>query len=131
LPDAITVQDSQGATLTFNGVTLGYYVSISPSWSVSSSHETTSKDSPILGRGTDARILRQYNVSSVEPGQIAVNFIGNSDLDWNSIGVTGYLKVSWPGGSISGDGFMTDIQGDISAGELVRWSLTFKFSGYN
>jgi hypothetical protein len=127
MPD---IQDSQGATLLFNGVELGTYVSMLPSWQTGNVHETTSAISPVLGRGTDARVLRQYNVSAMEPGQVQVRFLGNPTLSLNQIGVTGTLAIVWPGGYYSGAGFAIDLNGDIKAGELIQWTMTFQFSGY-
>ena len=127
MPD---VQNAQGATLTFNGVTLGTYISMSPSWAVGNVHETTSVDSQILGRGADARVLKQYNVSAMEPGSVVVKFLGNPELKLDQIGVTGRLAIVWPGGSYSGNGFATARDGDLAAGELIQWAMTFQFSGY-
>jgi hypothetical protein len=124
------IEDSQGATLLFNGVELGTYVSMSPSWQTGNVHEVTSKDSQVLGTGTDARVLRQYNVSAMEPGQVQVRFLGNPTLRLDQIGVTGTLAIIWAGGAYSGNGFAIDLAGDIKAGELIQWSMTFQFSGY-
>jgi hypothetical protein len=127
MPD---VQNSQGATLTFNGVTLGTYVSMSPSWAVGSVHEVTSLDSPVIGKATDSRVLKQYSASTMEPGSVVVKFIGNPTLSFDQIGVTGRLAISWSGGSYSGNGFATSLDGDISSGELIQWSMSFQFNGY-
>jgi hypothetical protein len=127
MPD---IGDSQGATLLFNGSELGTYLGMSPRWSVGSVHETTSKDSPILGSGTGARVLKQYNVSTMEPGTVEVRFLGNPTLNLNQIGNTGTLSIVWPGGQYAGKGFATELSGEIAVGELIRWSMTFTFSGY-
>jgi len=124
------IEDSQTATLLFDGEELGVYVGMSPKWSVGSVHETTNKDSPILGSGTDARVLKQYNCTTMEPGMVEVRFIGNPNLTLQNIGKTGMLSISWTGGSYSGKGFAIDLQGDMASGELIRWSMTFQFSGY-
>ena len=124
------IEDSQTATLLFDGEELGVYVGMSPKWSVGSVHETTNKDSPILGIGTDARVLKQYNCTTMEPGMVEMRFIGNPNLTLQNIGKTGMLAISWPGGSYSGKGFAIDLQGDMASGELIRWSMTFQFSGY-
>jgi len=127
MPD---IQDSQGAKLLFNNEELGTYVSMSPSWQTGNVHETTSANSIVLGRDADARVLRQYNVSALEPGQVQVRFIGNPSLTLNQIGLTGTLSISWAGGSYSGKGFAIELAGDIKAGELIQWTMTFQFSGY-
>jgi hypothetical protein len=103
---------------------------MSPSWQTGNVHETTSVNSPVLGRGTDSRVLRQYNVSAMEPGQVQVRFLGNPTLDLDKIGISGDLSIEWPGGSYSGAGFAIDLAGDIKAGELIQWTMTFQFSGY-
>jgi hypothetical protein len=124
------IADSQGASLLFNGVELGTYVSMNPSWQTGNVHETTNANSPVLGSGADSRVLRQYNVSAMEPGQVQVRFLGNPTLSLSQIGVTGTLAIVWSGGSYSGAGFAIDLNGDIKAGELIQWVMTFQFSGY-
>jgi len=127
MPD---IEYSQGATLTFDGVELGTYISMNPSWSASGVHETTSSDSPILGVGTKTRVLRQYNCSAVEPGQVVVKFLGNPALSFGNMGKEGLLAITWTGGSYSGYGFATALDGEIVSGEVIKWFMEFRFSGY-
>jgi hypothetical protein len=127
MPD---IQGSQGATLSFNGQQLGTYIGMSPRWSVGSVHETTNKNSPVLGSGADSRVLKQFAVSTMEPGTVEVRFLGNPTLNINQIGNAGTLSIVWEGGQYSGKGFATELSGEITAGDLIRWSMTFHFSGY-
>jgi hypothetical protein len=127
MPD---IEDCQGATLLFDGVELGTYISMSSSWSASGVHETTSKDSSVLGTGTNARVIRQYNCSSIEPGQVTVKFLGNASFKFLDTGIEGMLSISWPGGDYSGYGFVTQIDVDIVRGELVQLAMQFQFSGF-
>jgi hypothetical protein len=127
MPD---IGDSQGATLTFDGVELGTYISMSPSFSAGTVHETTNVTSPIYGSGANSRVQKQYNCTSVEPGQVVVKFLGNVDISFGEMGREGWLEITWPGGNYAGYGFATQLDGDVTAGEIIKWSMLFRFSGY-
>ena len=123
------VQDSQGALVYWNGLELGTYVSISPSWSVASPYECTHASSLVVGEGESARVLKQYNASAIEPGGAVVEFIGNVSLTIDDIGAPGILAISWPGFSYTARGFVQNLDGVAARGELVQFSLRFQFNG--
>jgi len=123
------VQDSQGALVYWNGLELGTYVSISPSWSAASPYECTNASSLIVGEGSGARVLKQYNASAIEPGAAVVEFIGNVSLTIDDIGAAGILAISWPGFSYTARGFIQNLGAVAARGELVQCSLTIQFSG--
>lgn len=128
MPD---IPDSQGATLYFNGQVLGVLQGVSPSFAAGNVHEVTNMRSPVVGTGQNARVIKQYNVTSIEPGTITARFLGSPDLARNDIGRPGFLVFSWPaGGSLSGPAFLQTLDAEFQKGELIQWAAVFQFSGF-
>lgn len=126
------IPDSQGATLYFNGQILGVLQGVSPSFAAGNVHEVTSMRSPVVGSGQNARVIKQYNVTSIEPGTITARFLGSPDLARNDVGRPGSLVFSWPaGGSLSGQAYLQTLDAEFQKGELIQWAATFQFSGFN
>jgi hypothetical protein len=128
MPDYIP--DSQGATLIFNGATLGVVQTVTPSFSVGTVQDMTSKRSPVLGTGSNARIQRQVSCTSVEPGTLQCKFWGSPTLTIEQVGQTGTLSFVGGGSSMSMKAFLSELQSDHAAGQLAQWSATFKFTGF-
>lgn len=126
------IPDSQGATLFFRGMALGVLQGVSPSFSVGNVSEVTSLRSPVIGAGQNARVLKQYNCTSIEPGTITARFLGSPDLARNDLGGPGVLAFSWPaGGTLSGQAFLQTLDAEFAKGELIQWAAVFQFSGFN
>jgi hypothetical protein len=102
------IPDSQGAVLYFRGQALGVL------------------------QGQSARVLKQYNVTSIEPGTITARFLGSPDLARNDLGGPGFLSFSWPsGGTLSGQAFLETLDAEFAKGELIQWAAVFQFSGFD
>ena len=128
MPD---VPDSQGATLAFNGTTLGILQGVSPAFTAGNVQEVTSLRSPVVGAGQNARVVKQFNVTSIDPGTVTARFIGLPGFSRNDIGGPGTLTLTWPfGGTLSAAAFLVDINAELTKGELIQWAATFRFSGF-
>jgi hypothetical protein len=125
------IPDSQGATLFFNGVQLGVLQGAKPAFAAGGVQEVTSMRSPVLGSGQNARVLKQYNCTSIEPGTMQCSFLGAADLARNDVGGPGTLVFSWPDGEISGQAFCSDLQADFTVGQVRQWTATFTFTGFD
>lgn len=128
MPD--DVADSQGATITFRGTELGILTGFSPSFAVANVHEFTSVRSQVVGSGPNARVIKQYSATSIEPGTVTMRFLGAASLARNDCGLAGPLVIAWPGGSLTGDAFLEQLDADWTRGELRQWSGTFRFTGF-
>ena len=124
------VPDSQSATLYFKGVALGVLQSVLPAFSAGHVSEMTSVRSPVIGEGQNARVIKQYNCTSIEPGTMQCRFLGAADLARNDVGGPGMLVFSWPGGQLSGAAFCSDLQAEFSVGQVRQWTATFQFTGF-
>lgn len=128
MPD---VPDSQGAVLSFSGVTLGVLVGAAPSFTAGNVHEVTSMRSQVVGAGQNARVVKQYNVTSIEPGTFTARFVGLPGFSRNDIGGPGTLTFTWPnGGQLSAAAFLETVDAELSRGELIQWAAKFRFSGF-
>lgn len=129
MPD---VPNSQGAVLRFRGQVLGVLQGVSPSFAVGNKHEVTSMRSPVTGIGQNARVIKQYNVTSIEPGTITARFLGSPDLARNDIGGPGLLSFTWgSGATLSGQAFLEALDAEFAKGELIQWAAVFQFSGFD
>ena len=124
------IPNSQGAALFFNGQALGVLQSVSLSLAVGNKHEVTSMRSPVTGSGSSARVMRQYNVTSIEPGTIAARFLGLPDLTVLDTGKYGSLVFSYGyGRSVVAQAFLESLDSEFTKGELVQWAAVFQLSG--
>lgn len=123
--------DGHGATLTFDGRVLGDLLGIQPAFQAANVHEVTGVASPIVGSGQNARILRQYNVTSIDSGVITARFLGSPSLSRNDMGYPATLTVAAGTAiSLSGQAVCIQLDADIQVGELVRWNAVFQFTGF-
>lgn len=127
MPD---IPDGHGATVVFDGVSLGELLDVTPAFAAGNIHETTSMGATIVGAGQNARVIRQYNVTSIEPGTIVIKCLGYSPLTRDDIGRPGALSFVFGNGSLSGQAVPIAVDATIATGELVQWSATFQFTGY-
>lgn len=127
MPD---VPDSQGAALSFRGTYLGVLQGFTPSFTAGNVHEVTSMRSPVVGSGQNARVLKQYNCTSIEPGTVTARFIGSPDLSRADIGGPGTLVATWGSKTLSGQAFCSSLDAELTKGELIQWAAVFQFSGF-
>jgi hypothetical protein len=126
-----TIPSSQSAQILFDNVSLGFVVDVSPSFGVGNVQEVTDLQSTVIGDGAGSRVIRQYNVTSIEPGDLQARFLGSPSLTRADIGKPGTLAFRWSGGKeISGKAFATSLDSEFRVGELIQWSATFRFSGF-
>ena len=125
------IPSSQGAVLSFRGQVLGVLQGVGLSVAVGNKHEVTSMRSPVMGVGQNARVLKQYNATSVEPGAITARFLGIPDLSVTDIGGPGVLVFSYGYSStVVGQAFLESLDSEFAKGELVQWAAVFQLSGF-
>lgn len=125
------IADGHGATISFNGKALGNLVGIQPAFQAANVHEVTSLTPTIVGSGQNARVVKQYNVTSIESGAITCSFIGSPGLSRNDIGYPAALTVTAGSSiSLSGQAVCIQLDADVQVGELVRWNAVFQFTGF-
>ena len=124
------IPTSQGASLYFNGQALGVLQNVSLSLAVGNKHEVTSMRSPVTGSASSARVIKQYNVTSIEPGTITARFLGLPNLGVLDVGKYGSLVFSYGNGStVAAQAFLETLDSEFTKGELVQWAAVFQLSG--
>jgi hypothetical protein len=74
--------------------------------------------------------MRQYNVTSIEPGTITARFLGLPDLGVLDMGKYGLLLFSYGNGrSVAARAFLESLDSEFAKGELVQWAAVFQLSG--
>lgn len=122
---------AQGAAVTFAGLSLGSLTGVRAAQGVSGKFDCTSLFSPILGTGANSRVMNQVNPTSVDPGSISVQFIGQPAFTRNDIGRVGALAFALPsGGALVGLAYLADLEVEAAVGEKLRGSATFQFTGF-
>ena len=120
---------SQGSTVSFQGVPMGRLVG----WRVVGGNarfqEVTSLVSPVIGNGGQARVVAQWDCTSIDPGGVDIQVRDCPPFDVAELGGRGTVVVTFATGSVSLDAFLEtfDVSGNV--GEFLRGTARFRFSG--
>ena len=134
MPAPTPIEDSQGATVYWNGGSIGTYVSLSGGMAVAQAYETTSVDNAVIGTLGNSRVVKTYDATSVEPGAMTVRYLGTpggpgGSISRADIGKNGTLFIQWASWSIEAQAFISDWQFELARGELVQCALSFQLTG--
>lgn len=124
-----TYADTAGLSATFAGSSLGNVVGFDESYSGSSPTERTGASATIVGTGGNTRVIRQVEITMIEPGTISFRCWGNPPFGQSDVGLSGTLAFSVGSVSTSRTAQLASVQRVGSAGELVQGSYTFQFTG--
>lgn len=99
------IYSAQETTVTFDGVLIGYVTGWDWAAESSSTVETTSVSSPVVGTGANARVRKQYDVTGIEPPTFSVTFYGPPSFSMDDAGKKATLEFSggdavWTGTAI-------------------------------
>lgn len=126
MPD---IPSAQGASVSFGGVSLGAFSGFDEGHSAASPTDTTGATATIVGTGGNTRVIRQVEITVIEPGSISFRCWGNPPFSRADIGLSGTLAFSAGGVSLSLTAQLASFQRVGSAGELIQGSYQFQFTG--
>ena len=126
MPD---IPSAQGATVSFGGTSLGGFIGFDESYTAASPTDTTGASATIVGSGGNTRVIRQVEITMIEPGSISFRCWGNPPFSKSDIGLSGTLAFSAGGVSWSATAQLASVQRVGSAGELIQGSYQFQFTG--
>lgn len=126
MPD---IPSAQGATVSFGGTSLGGFAGFNEGYSAASPTDTTGSAATIVGTGANTRVIRQIEITTIEPGVISFRCWGNPPFGRASIGLSGTLAFSAAGVSVSLAAQLAEVDRVGSAGELIQGSYKFLFTG--
>lgn len=119
----------QGTTVSFDGTPIGYLTGFDSQGAAGQLFDATGVDAPVVGSGSDARVVRQYDCTSIEPMVCSFNFFGPPSFTMEDSGRRGALAFDSPGSSISGEAILISFN---HAGNVGRWttgSASFQLTG--
>ena len=120
---------SQGSAVSFGGTPMGRLTG----WRIVGGNarfqEVTSLVSPVIGSGGQARVVAQWDCTSVDPGGVDIQVRDCPPFITSQIGSRGTVVVTFATGSVSLDAFLEtfDVSGNV--GEFLRGTARFRFSG--
>lgn len=120
---------SQGSTVSFNGQNIGQLTGWTVSPGRASVQDVSSDASSVIGSGSEARLIRQHECFSIEPGRATYTLLGPPPHVGNDIGKKAELSVSYSGGFVTATAFLESFEITGSVGELLRGSATFILTG--
>ena len=121
---------SQGSSVSFGGVPLGRVTSFRASGGSAVYQEVTNVQSPVLGSGDNARVVKQYSCTAVEPGIVEIGCYGAPGFILDDRGTQGTVLAEWPTGSLSADAYLDDFDVAGQVGEFLVGTARFRLSGF-
>ena len=127
--------DAQGIVVTFGGVVLGSLLNVQATQSVSGKFDCTSLLSRIFGTGANTRVMTQLNPTSMDPGGLAIQFIGPTVFTQKDVGRIAKLAINLPktppyDWSLVGLAYLETLEVEAAVGEKLRGTATFVFTGF-
>jgi len=123
------IYSSHGTTVSFNGVQIGYLTGYD--WEVKAGQlvERTHVGSRVVGTGANARVVKEYDCTSVEPATLAFAFWGPPSFSTDDAGMKATIVFETAGVEISGPAILLSFS---HAGRSGQWSTgvaTFQLTG--
>ena len=126
MPD---IPSAQSVSVSFGGTALGGLIGFDEGYSAASPTDTTGATATIVGTGANTRVIRQVEITMIEPGSISFRCWGNPPFGRSDIGLSGTLAFTIGGVSTSWTAQLANVQRVGSAGELIQGSYQFQFMG--
>lgn len=123
------IPSCQNVSVFFGGVALGNLIGFDEGYSAASPTDTTGATATIVGSGGNTRVIRQVEITMIEPGSISFRCWGNPPFARSDIGLAGTLAFTIAGIATSWPAQLASVQRVGSAGELLQGSYQFQFMG--
>lgn len=123
------VYSSHGTTVSFNGTNIGYLTGFDVESSAGNVTESTSLASTVVGTGANARVVKQYDCTSVEPPKVSITFLGPPSFSVTDSGFKATLTFNSPGGSLSGQAILLNWNHSGRPNQYTTGSASFQLTG--
>lgn len=120
---------SQGTTVTFNGVNIGYLTDHDVNCKVGTLFETTNVTSTVVGTGASARVVKSFDATSIELPEISIQFWGPPSYAATDVGMKATIVFDSPGNYLSGNAILTAWSYTGRVGQWSRGTATFQLTG--
>ena len=117
--------------VSFDGVPIGFLTGYDIDCQAGEFHEVTNVLSQVVGTGQGARVIREYDATSVEPPTLSLEFYGPPSFSATDAGLRGLIVFDSPGFSLSGEAILRSFNHSGRSGQWTRGTATFQFTGSN
>lgn len=119
----------QGSSVTFGGVPIGYLTGFDWESKAGELHEVTNVQSSVVGTGANARVVREYDCTAVEPPTISFSFWGPPSFAATDAGLKAQIVFDSPGSTLVGDAILVSFSHQGRVGEWTTGTATFQLTG--
>lgn len=122
---------SNGLTVTFAGVEIGWLSGHDWEAKISELVDKTSAASRVVGSGANARVVKEYDATSIEPVLFSFTFWGPPSYSADDAGLKGELVFDAPGLAepIAGEAILMDFRHSGRSGQWATGSANFQLTG--
>lgn len=129
MPDLPTEFSPQGTTVSFNGTLIGYLTDFDWQGGAGEIVETTSFNATVVGTGDNARVVKSYDCTSVEPLVLNLQFWGPPSFEQSDGGLKATLEFSCPGAAFEGPAILRTFTHTGVVGQWTTGTASFQISG--
>lgn len=123
------IESSQGTVVTFGGVRIGYLQGCDIEANAAGLADITSAISPVVGTGGNARVVRQYDCTAIEPPVVTLAFYGPPSYSAEDVGTQAQLVVATRSGQISGMAILQNWTYSLKPNSYSTGTATFQLTG--
>jgi hypothetical protein len=120
---------SHGTTVSFNGVPIGYLTGFDWEAAAGEVHETTHVGSSVFGTGANARVVKEYDATSIEPPVLNIVFWGPPSFAATDAGLKAQIVFDAPGAYLSGEAILTRFNHAGRSGQWSTGTASFQMTG--
>lgn len=120
---------SQGTSVSFGGVQIGYLTGHDWESKAGQLVERTGVDSPVVGSGANARVIKQYDCTSLEPPTLTISFWGPPSYAAEDAGLKAQILFDTPGAVLTGEAILVSFSHSGRPNQWSTGSATFQMTG--
>jgi hypothetical protein len=120
---------AQGTSVTFGDVPIGYLTGFDTESRAGDVHETTNIESTVVGESASARVIREYDCTSIDPPTLTITFWGPPSFSAEDAGLKAEIVFDSPGNVISGEAILTAFSHSGRSGQWSTGTATFQLTG--
>lgn len=120
---------SHGTTVSFNGTNIGFLTGFDVESKAGDVSEVTNVTSTVVGTGANARVVKQYDCTAIEPPTVSITFHGPPSFSPTDAGFKATLVFNAPGMSVSGQAILLSWNHSGRANQWSNGSASFQLTG--
>jgi hypothetical protein len=120
---------SHDTSVSFDGVPIGWLTGFDWEAKAGQLFKKTNVTSRVVGSGSNARVVEEYDCTSVEPPTLSFTFWGPPSFAADDAGLRAEIVFDAPGATISGEAILVSFTHNGRAGQWATGAATFQLTG--